>query len=126
MHSAASGQFPEAVILSCLDSRIPVEEVFDKGIGDIFVARVAGNIVNEDILGSMEYACKVAGAKLIVVMGHSECGAIKSAVEDVRLGNIAALVKKIRPAVDSTQWYDGEKNAKNKAYPDTVCKKMLN
>lgn len=122
---AASGQFPKAVILSCLDSRIPVEDVFDKGIGDLFVARVAGNIVNEDILGSMEYGCKVSGAKLVVVMGHSECGAVKSAVDNVQLGNITALLKKIQPAVDSTAWTGGKKSSKNKEYVDLVCKKNV-
>ena len=122
---AAGGQFPKAVILSCLDSRIPVEDVFDKGIGDLFVARVAGNIVNEDILGSMEYGCKVSGAKLVVVMGHSECGAVKSAIDNVQLGNITALLKKIQPAVDSTAWTDGDKSSKNKEYVDLVFKKNV-
>lgn len=122
---AAGGQFPKAVILSCLDSRIPVEDVFDKGIGDLFVARVAGNIVNEDILGSMEYGCKVSGAKLVVVMGHSECGAVKSAIDNVQLGNITALLKKIQPAVDSTTSMDGNKSSKNKEYVDMVCKKNV-
>ena len=85
VRDAAAGQYPKAVILSCLDSRVPVEDVFHRGIGDIFVARVAGNIANEDILGSLEYACKVSGAKVVVVMGHESCGAIKSAIDDVKL-----------------------------------------
>jgi carbonic anhydrase len=118
---AAAGQFPKAVILSCLDSRIPVEDVFDKGIGDIFVARVAGNIVNEDILGSMEFGCKVAGAKVIMVLGHKHCGAVKGAIDDVRLGNITALLSKIRPAVQGLA-FDGEKNSKNSGYVDAVAK----
>jgi carbonic anhydrase len=95
----SQGQFPFAVILSCIDSRAPAELVFDQGIGDIFSVRVAGNIVNEDILGSMEYACKVAGSKIVVVMGHSKCGAVTSACNHVELGNITPLLSKIQPAV---------------------------
>jgi carbonic anhydrase len=97
----SKGQFPFAVILSCIDSRVPVELVFDLGIGDIFSARVAGNIINEDILGSIEYGCKVAGAKIIVVMGHTKCGAVTAACNNVELGNITSLLDKIKPAVDS-------------------------
>jgi len=93
------GQYPFAVILSCIDSRVPAELVFDQGIGDVFSARVAGNIINEDILGSMEYACKVAGSKIVVVMGHSKCGAVTAACEHVELGNITTLLNKIQPAV---------------------------
>ncbi len=96
----SSGQYPFAVVLSCIDSRVPVELVFDQGIGDIFSARVAGNIVNEDILGSIEYACKVAGSKIVVVLGHTKCGAVTSACQGVELGNITALLNKIKPAVD--------------------------
>lgn len=96
---AALGQYPKAVIVSCLDSRVPVEDVFHRGIGDIFVARVAGNFINEDILGSLEFACKVSNAKLIVILGHEHCGAVKSAIDDVKLGNITAMLSKIRPAV---------------------------
>jgi len=95
----SGGQYPFAVVLSCIDSRVPAELVFDQGIGDIFSARVAGNIVNEDVLGSMEYACKVAGSKVVVVMGHSKCGAVTSACKHVELGNITALLDKIQPAV---------------------------
>lgn len=95
----SSGQFPFAVILSCIDSRVPAELVFDQGIGDIFSARVAGNVINEDILGSMEYACKVAGSKIIVVMGHSKCGAVISACQGVELGNVTGLLSKIKVAV---------------------------
>lgn len=97
----SKGQYPFAVILSCIDSRVPVELIFDQGIGDVFSARVAGNIVNEDILGSMEYACKVAGSKVVVVMGHTKCGAVASACKNVELGNITPLLSKIKPAVDS-------------------------
>jgi carbonic anhydrase len=122
VRSAASGQYPKAVILSCLDSRIPVEDVFDKGIGDLFVARVAGNFVNEDILGSMEYGCKVSGAKLILVLGHESCGAIKAAIDDVKLGNITAMLSKIKPAVISSQNFDGYKTSKNDAFVEYVAK----
>ncbi|MFN1836088.1 carbonic anhydrase family protein [Balneola sp. MJW-20] len=99
--STTGGQYPFAAVLSCIDSRVPAEIVFDQGIGDIFSARVAGNIVNEDILGSLEYSCKVAGSKAIVVMGHSRCGAVSAACDDVKLGNITALLSNIRPAVES-------------------------
>jgi carbonic anhydrase len=110
---SAPGQFPKAVVLSCLDSRVPVEDVFDQGLGDIFVGRVAGNFVNEDLLGSMEFACKVAGAKLILVMGHQHCGAVKGAIDDVKLGNITAMLAKIKPAVAMSQDFTGEKTSKN-------------
>tara|TARA_B110000908_G_C10201739_1_gene425662 strand:+ start:704 stop:1315 length:612 start_codon:yes stop_codon:yes gene_type:complete len=95
----SEGQFPFAAILSCIDSRVPAEIVFDQGIGDVFSARVAGNIVNEDVLGSIEYACKVAGSKIVVVMGHTKCGAVTAACNNVELGNITALLSKIKPAV---------------------------
>ncbi len=95
----SKGQFPFASILGCIDSRVPMELVFDLGIGDIFSTRVAGNIINEDVLGSMEYACKVAGSKLVVVLGHTKCGAVTSACKGVELGNITALLSKIKPAV---------------------------
>jgi len=97
----SKGQYPFAVVLSCIDSRVPAELVFDQGIGDIFSARVAGNIINEDVLGSMEYSCKVAGSKLVVVMGHSKCGAVTAACKHVELGNITALLDKIQPAVSA-------------------------
>ena len=110
---SAPGQYPKAVVLSCIDSRVPVEDVFDQGLGDVFVGRVAGNFVNEDLLGSMEFACKVAGAKLVLVMGHQHCGAIKGAIDDVKLGNITAMLSKIKPAVAMSQDFTGEKNSKN-------------
>jgi carbonic anhydrase len=116
VRKAATGQYPKAVILSCLDSRVPVEDVFNEGIGDLFVGRVAGNIVNDDLLGSMEYGCKVAGAKLIVVLGHGSCGAVKAAIDNVQLGNITTLLSKIRPAVDSSNDYQGDKSSKNTTY----------
>ena|SRR6218665_332029 len=110
---SAPGQFPKAVVLSCVDSRVPVEDVFDQGLGDIFVGRVAGNFVNEDLLGSIEFACKVSGAKLVLVMGHQHCGAIKGAIDDVKLGNITAMLSKIKPAVEMSQDFNGEKTSKN-------------
>ncbi|WP_373073904.1 carbonic anhydrase family protein [Zeaxanthinibacter enoshimensis] len=97
----ASGQYPFATILGCIDSRVPLEVIFDQGIGDIFSARVAGNIVNEDMLGSMEFACKLAGTKAIVVLGHTSCGAVKGACDDAKLGNLTTLLGKIRPAVEA-------------------------
>ncbi len=102
------GQFPFASILGCIDSRVPMELVFDLGIGDIFSTRVAGNIINEDVLGSMEYACKVAGSKLVVVLGHTKCGAVTSACKGVELGNITALLSKIKPAVNAIDNPSGE------------------
>jgi carbonic anhydrase len=97
----SGGQFPFAAILGCIDSRVAAEQLFDQGIGDLFNARVAGNIVNEDILGSLEYACHVAGAKLILVLGHTACGAVTAATQRVELGNITALLSKITPVVDT-------------------------
>ncbi|MBK8967298.1 MAG: carbonic anhydrase family protein [Saprospiraceae bacterium] len=120
VRKSANGQFPKAAVISCLDSRVPVEDVFDRGIGDIFVGRVAGNFVNEDLLGSLEFACKVAGSKLIVVMGHEHCGAIKAAIDDVKLGNITAMLSKIRPAVEKVD-YAGERTSKNPEFVHQVC-----
>ena len=122
VRDAAAGQYPKAVILSCLDSRVNVEDVFDKGIGDLFVGRVAGNFVNEDMLGSMEFGCKVSGAKLILVLGHESCGAIKAAIDDVKLGNITAMLTKIKPAVVKSQDFKGEKTSKNDDFVDYVAK----
>ena len=119
--AATSGQYPKAMVLSCLDSRVPVEDVFDQGIGDVFVGRVAGNFVNTDLLGSMEFACKIAGAKLIIVMGHQHCGAVKGAIDDVKLGNITAMLQNIKPAVVMSQNYDGEKSSKNEPFVKTVA-----
>ncbi len=120
VRKSATGQFPKAVVLSCLDSRVPVEDVFDRGIGDIFVGRVAGNFVNEDLLGSMEFGCKVSGSKLILVLGHEHCGAIIAAVDDVKLGNITAMLTKIRPAVDKVV-YEGDRTSKNEEFVAKVC-----
>lgn len=125
IRKSINGQFPKAVILSCLDSRIPVEDVFDKGIGDLFVARVAGNFVNEDILGSMEFGCKVAGSKLILVMGHEHCGAVKAAVDNVKLGNITAMLSKIRPVVETLSNYKGNKTSANPEFVHMVCEQNV-
>jgi carbonic anhydrase len=118
---SAQGQYPQAVVIGCLDSRVPIEDIFDQGIGDVFVGRVAGNFVNEDLLGSMEFACKVAGAKLILVMGHQHCGALKGAIDDVKLGNITAMLDKIKPAVVMSQDFTGEKSSKNDAFVKYVA-----
>ena len=99
VNTTSTGQFPLAVVISCIDSRVPTEMVFDQGIGDIFCVRVAGNVINQDVLGSVEFACKVAGVKLIVVMGHTSCGAVKGACNDVELGNLTGLLAKIKPAI---------------------------
>ena len=117
----AKGQYPAAILLSCIDSRAPAETIMDLGIGDIFNARVAGNIANDDILGSMEFACKVAGAKVVLVMGHTACGAIKGAIDNAELGNLTGLLAKIKPAVKATD-YDGPRTAANDAYIDAVAR----
>lgn len=119
VRESVKAQFPKAIVLSCVDSRVPVEDVFDRGIGDIFVARVAGNFVNEDILGSMEFACKVSGSKLILVMGHEHCGAVKAAVDDVKLGNITPMLAKIKPAVEMVE-YEGDRTSKNQEFVHMV------
>ncbi|WP_210490161.1 carbonic anhydrase family protein [Rufibacter aurantiacus] len=120
----AEGQNPFAIILSCIDSRTSSELIFDLGIGDVFNARIAGNIVNDDILGSMEFACKVAGSKLIVVLGHTSCGAIKGACDHVELGNLTGLVNKIAPSVEAID-YQGEKNSKNKEFVELVAQENV-
>ena len=118
---SAIGQYPKAFVLSCVDSRVPVEDVFDQGIGDIFVGRVAGNFANEDLLGSMEFACKVAGAKLIMVMAHQHCGAVKATIDDVKLGNITSLVNNMKPAIAMSKSFAGEKKASNDEYVKVVA-----
>ena len=122
--ASAKGQYPAAVILSCIDSRAPAETIMDLGIGNCFNARVAGNIANDDIIGSMEFACKVAGAKVVLVMGHTACGAIKGAIDNVQLGNLTGLLGKIRPAVAATD-YKGERSAKNYGFVDAVARKNV-
>lgn len=120
VRATATGQYPKAVVLSCLDSRIPPEIVFDQGIGDLFVARVAGNFENADILGSMEFATQVAGAKLIVVMGHSECGAIKGACDGIKLGNLTEALANVQPAIDASRSVPGPHDSKNHEYVAAV------
>jgi carbonic anhydrase len=119
--ATASGQYPFAVILSCLDSRQPIEIIFDQGIGDVFSARVAGNVLNDDILGSMEFACKVSGAKLIAVIGHSNCGAIKGAIDSVQLGHLTGLLDKIKPAIDAVPDNGQPRDSKNPEFVDKVA-----
>jgi carbonic anhydrase len=119
--ATAQAQAPFAAILGCMDSRVPPELVFDQRIGDIFSVRVAGNIVNTDILGSLEYATQVAGTKLIVVLGHSDCGAIKGAVDDVKLGNLTEMLSNIRPSVLKVAGAEGDHTSKNKKFVQTVA-----
>lgn len=113
VNETKDGQFPFAVILSCIDSRVSAELVFDQGLGDIFSVRIAGNFINEDILGSMEFACKIAGSKLIVVLGHTKCGAINGAVNNVEMGNLTKMLSKIKPAVDSVMKREGDADKEN-------------
>ena len=122
-----SGQYPFATILSCIDSRVSAELVFDQGVGDIFSARVAGNIVNEDLLGSMEFACKLAGTKVIVVLGHTSCGAVKGACDDAKMGNLTTLLHKIKPAVRAiTEPADESlRNSKNSTFVNQVAEKNV-
>ncbi|MHA4811334.1 carbonic anhydrase family protein [Flavitalea flava] len=122
---SAKGQHPYAIIVSCVDSRKPAEIIFDKGIGDMFNARIAGNFVNTDILGSLEFACKVSGAKLILVMGHSDCGAIKSACDHVKLGNITSMLANITPAVNAVKGFDPDRTAANKDFVAAVAKQNV-
>ena len=119
--SSAPGQYPAAVVLGCVDSRVPAEIVFDAGIGDIFIGRVAGNVVNDDMLGSMEFGCAVSGAKLVLVLGHTACGAVKGAIDDVVLGNLTGLLARIKPALPETK-FDGEKSSKNASYVNAVAR----
>lgn len=121
VNETSDGQFPFAVILSCIDSRVSAELIFDQGLGDIFSVRIAGNFVNEDILGSMEFACKVAGSKLIVVLGHNKCGAIKGACDDVKLGNLTALIDKLKPAVESITEPSENRNSQNSEFVENVA-----
>ena len=120
------GQYPFAAILSCIDSRIPTEIVFDQGVGDLFSTRIAGNFSNEDILGSLEFACKLAGSKIIVVMGHTSCGAVKGAVDNAKLGNLTQMLAKIQPAAKAVKTKSGEKrNSKNLKFVNKVAKKNV-
>jgi carbonic anhydrase len=122
--ASAGGQHPAAVILSCIDSRAPAEVILDLGIGDVFNARIAGNILNDDIAGSIEFACKLAGAKVILVMGHTACGAIKGAIDGAQLGNLTGLLAKIKPAVEATS-YSGSRLSKDPKFVDAVARKNV-
>ena len=120
-NDTSDGQHPFAVILSCIDSRTSAELIFDQGLGDIFSVRIAGNIVNDDILGSMEFGCKVAGAKIIVVLGHTKCGAIKGACDNVTLGNLTGLIAKIKPAVEQEITTTDNRNSSNSTFVENVA-----
>jgi carbonic anhydrase len=120
-NDTSDGQHPFAVILSCIDSRTSAELIFDQGLGDIFSARIAGNIVNDDILGSMEFGCKVAGAKIIVVLGHTKCGAVKGACDNVSLGNLTGLIEKIKPAVNQETTTTTNRNSSNASFVENVA-----
>ena len=122
VNETADGQFPFAAILSCIDSRTPAELIFDQGLGDIFSIRIAGNIVNEDIIGSLEFACKAAGSKLIVVLGHTNCGAIKGACDETKLGYLTQLLEKIKPAIEQEHTFKELRNGSNLPYVDEVAK----
>jgi carbonic anhydrase len=124
MNETSDGQHPFAVILSCIDSRVPAELIFDQGLGDIFSIRIAGNFINEDILGSMEFACKIAGSRLVVVLGHSSCGAIKGACDSVELGNLTSLLRKINPAIQAVQ-ESGDRSSANNPYVQNVADKNV-
>ncbi|HMB59402.1 MAG TPA: carbonic anhydrase family protein, partial [Xanthomonadales bacterium] len=127
IRDAVGGQYPKAAILSCVDSRIPVEDVFDLGIGDLFVARVAGNFENTDILGSLEFATRVSGSKVVLVLGHENCGAIRSAIDNVELGNITAMLENIRPAVKAVaeSGYEGEHSSANPEFVHLVAEENV-
>ena len=122
MNETAEGQYPFATILSCIDSRTPAELIFDQGLGDIFSVRIAGNIVNDDILGSMEFACKVAGSKLIVVLGHTSCGAIKGACDKAELGHLTGLLQKIEPAISEETSTQSDREGSNLAFVNRVAR----
>ena len=127
VNDTSSGQYPFATVLSCIDSRVSSELIFDQGIGDIFSARVAGNFVNEDILGSMEFACKLAGTKLVVVLGHTACGAVKGACDDAKLGNLTAMLAKIKPAVAAVAEPKdaSQRNSSNSEFVNNVAEKNV-
>jgi len=120
VNETSSGQFPFAAILSCIDSRTSAELIFDQGLGDVFSIRIAGNILNDDILGSMEFACKLAGSKLILVLGHTKCGAIEGACNNIELGHVTTLLNKVKPAIKVETKTLSERNGKNKTFVDNV------
>lgn len=121
VNETSDGQHPFAIVLSCIDSRTSAELIFDQGLGDIFSARIAGNVLNEDILGSMEFACKVAGSKVVVVLGHTRCGAIKGACDGVKLGNLSTLLEKIQPAINAETLVTVNRNASNSEFVERVA-----
>lgn len=123
--ATGDGQFPFAVILGCIDSRAPNEWIFDQGVGDIFNARIAGNFINDDLLGSLEFACAAAGAKLILVIGHTECGAIKGACDDIILGNLTHMLANIRPAVAAVTGFESDRTSSNAAFVQAVANKNV-
>ncbi len=127
VEDTSTGQFPFATILSCIDSRVSSELIFDQGIGDVFSIRIAGNFVNEDILGSMEFACKLAGTKLILVLGHTACGAVKGACDNAKLGNLTGLINKIKPAVHAVKNPTDQnlRNSSNNEFVNTVAEKNV-
>ncbi len=125
VEATAAGQYPFAVVLGCIDSRVPTEMVFDQGVGDIFSARVAGNFVNADILGSMEFATAVAGSKVVVVLGHTACGAVKGACDNVELGNLTQTLSNVAPAVYAVPGHQGERTSKNAAFVHEVATKNV-
>lgn len=122
VNETAEGQYPFAFILSCIDSRTSAELVFDQGLGDIFSCRIAGNILNDDIVGSMEFACKVAGSKIIVVLGHTKCGAVKGACDDVKLGNLTGLLQKLKPSINAETKTLRERSSGNAAFVENVAR----
>jgi carbonic anhydrase len=122
VNETRDGQWPFAVVLSCIDSRTSAELVFDQGLGDIFSIRIAGNVVNDDIIGSMEFGCKVAGAKIIVVLGHSKCGAIKGACDHVKLGKLSGLLSKIEPAIEAEKSTTENRNSSNADFVENVAR----
>ncbi len=121
VNATSEGQHPMAIVLSCIDSRTSAELIFDQGLGDIFSARIAGNVLNEDILGSMEFACKLAGAKAVVVLGHSRCGAVKGACDGAKMGNLTTLLEKIQPAVDMESETSDNRTSSNSEFVERVA-----
>jgi len=126
VNETSEGQYPFATILSCIDSRTSAELIFDQGLGDIFSIRIAGNILNKDIIGSMEFACKISGSKLIVVLGHSKCGAIEAACNSIKLGNITRLLYKIKPAIDQEKESKRDRNSRNINFVNNVTRNNIN
>jgi carbonic anhydrase len=124
VRATSAGQYPAAIILSCIDSRAPAEVIMDLRMGDVFNSRVAGFVVNDDILGGMEFACQIAGARLVLVLGHTSCGAVKGAIDGVRLGNLTGLLEKIRPAIEATP-LEGERSSENAPFVDAVARRNV-